>query len=171
VGGLAEGPAEIALRRQIHRTIDVVTKDFETFSYNTAIARLMELVNNAYRYKTVGGGHPAVTRELIETLLKLLAPLAPYITEEQWHRLGHEGSIHAQPWPVADPDLAAVDEVTMVVQVDGKVRDTITVPSDIAEDEMRQRALQSAKIQGYLNGEEPAKVIVKPPKLVSLVTR
>jgi leucyl-tRNA synthetase len=171
IGELHAGPAETALRKHIHRTIKVVGEDYESFSYNTAIARLMELVNNAYRYKKVGGGHPQVLRELIETLLKLLAPMAPYITEEQWHRLGHEGSIHTEPWPQYDPALAAADEVTMVVQVNGKVRDTISVPADIAEDDMRRIALGSVKVQGYLNGGEPAKVIIKPPNLVSLVTR
>jgi leucyl-tRNA synthetase len=170
VGPLAEGPAEVALRKQMHRTIEVVTRDFEDFSYNTAIARLMELVNNAYRYRAVGGGHPGVMRELIETFLKLLAPIAPYTTEEQWHRLGHEDSIHKEPWPEADPNLAAVDEVTMVVQVDGKVRDTVTVPADIGEADMRSRALESPKVQAHLGDREPSKVIVKPPKLVSLVS-
>jgi leucyl-tRNA synthetase len=171
VGGLHEGPAEIALRKHIHRTIKIVSEDYEDFSYNTAIARLMELMNNANRYKKVGGGHPGVMRELIETLLRLLAPMAPYITEEQWHRLGHSSSIHKERWPQFDPDLAAIDEVTMVIQVDGKVRDTITVPADIEEDDMRRRALESAKIRGYLNGNEPSKVIIKRPNLVSLVTR
>jgi leucyl-tRNA synthetase len=171
IDGLQEGPAEVALRKQIHRTIKVVTKDYEEFSYNTAIARLMELINNGYRYKQVGGGHPAVVRELIETLLKLLAPMAPYLTEEQWHRLGHSSSIHKERWPEFDPGLAAIDEVTMVVQVNGKVRDTITVPADIGEDDMRRRALESSKVQGYLNGDEPSKVIIKPPTLVSLVSR
>jgi leucyl-tRNA synthetase len=103
--------------------------------------------------------------------LKLLAPMAPYLTEEQWHRLGHSSSIHKERWPKHDPALAAIDEVTMVVQVDGKVRDTITVPADIGEDEMRRRALESSKVRAYLNGNEPSRVIVKPPTLVSLVTR
>jgi leucyl-tRNA synthetase len=169
VGALHLGPAEVALRKHVHRTIKVVTEDFESKSFNTAIARLMELVNNAGRYKTVGGGHPGVMRELIETLLKLLAPLAPYVTEEQWHRLGHETSIHKEPWPVFDPDLAAEDETTMVVQVDGKVRDTIKVPLDVDEATMKELALASEKVAGHLGGNPPAKIIVKPPKLVSLV--
>ncbi|MFN2586936.1 MAG: leucine--tRNA ligase [Actinomycetota bacterium] len=169
VGQLHMGPAETALRRHIHRTIAVVTRDYETFSFNTAIARLMELVNNAGRYKTVGGGHPGVMRELVETLLKLLAPMAPFVAEEQWHRLGHETSVHAQPWPVYDEDLAAEDETTMVVQVNGKVRDTIRVPVDVTEERMKELALASEKVAGHLGGNPPAKIIVKPPKLVSLV--
>ena len=107
---------------------------------------------------------------MIETLLKLLAPMAPYVTEEQWHRLGHEGSIHLERWPEYDPELAAEDEVTMVVQVDGKVRDTIQVPVGISEDEMRDMALASERVLAHLGGEEPAKVIAKPPRLISLVS-
>jgi leucyl-tRNA synthetase len=129
----------------------------------------MELVNNAGRYKTVGGGNPAVMRELIETLLKLLAPMAPYIAEEQWHRLGHEGSIHKESWPRYDQALATEDETTMVVQVNGKVRDTIKVPLDVTEEAMKELALASEKVAGHLGGNPPAKIIVKPPKLVSLV--
>ncbi len=169
IGELHEGPAEIALRKHIHRTIEVVTEDFESFSFNTAIARLQELVNQAYRYKKVGGGHPNVLAELIESLLKMLAPIAPFLTEEQWRRLGHDGSIHFEAWPSFDAALAAEDEVTMVVQVNGKVRDTMQVPPDISEEEMVRRALASEKVKGHLNGGEPSKVIAKPPKLVSLV--
>ena len=170
VGEPALGPPEEALRRATHRTIKIVSEDFERYSYNTAIARLQELVNQAYRYKSlVGAGNPRVMQELIEALLKLLAPLAPYITEEQWHRLGYTTSIHEETWPMFDPALAAEEETTMVVQVNGKVRDTIDVPVDITEDDMKDRALASEKVQGYLGGRAPAKIIAKPPKLISLV--
>ena len=169
VGDLATGPAEEALRRHIHRTIKVVTDDYERFSFNTAVARLQELVNQAYRYRTVGGQHPQVMQELIEALLKLLAPMAPYITEEQWHRFGHEGSIHDESWPTFDAELAKEEEVTMVIQVNGKVRDTLEVPAAITEDEMKDRALASEKVQAHLQGRSPSKVITRPPKLVSLV--
>ncbi|MGH2788663.1 MAG: leucine--tRNA ligase [Actinomycetota bacterium] len=169
VGESHSGPAEIALRSHIHRTIKVVTDDYERFSFNTATARMMELVNQGYRYRTVGGGHPQVMRELLEALLKMLAPMAPFIAEEQWHRLGHDDSIHEQPWPPFDEELAAEEEVTMVVQVNGKVRDTISVPADVQEAEMVSRALASDKVRSHLGGRDPAKVITKPPKLVSLV--
>ena len=169
VGELHANPADEALRRHVHRTIKVVTEDYEAFSFNTAIARLHELVNQAYRYSSVGGGNPQVVRELIEALLKMIAPMTPYLAEEQWRRLGNEGSIHFAPWPMFDPSLATEDEVTMVVQVNGKVRDTLKVPADISEDEMTKRALASPKVQAHLAGSDPKKVIVKPPKLVSLV--
>jgi leucyl-tRNA synthetase len=107
--------------------------------------------------------------ELIESLLKMLAHMTPYLAEEQWHRLGNEDSIHTAPWPAYDDTLAAEEEVTMVVQVNGKVRDTISVPPDITEDEMVGRALASEKVRAHLDGGEPTKVIAKPPKLVSLV--
>jgi leucyl-tRNA synthetase len=171
-GSLSEetrGDAEDSLRRHLHRTIKVVTDDYESLSFNTAVARLMELVNEAYRYRGAGGADARVMGELVGSLLKLLAPMAPYLTEEQWRRRGHEGSIHNQPWPTFDESLAALDEVTMVVQVNGRVRDTIAVPADITEDDMVTRALASEKVAAHLGGRDPAKVITKPPKLVSLV--
>jgi leucyl-tRNA synthetase len=169
LGELHAGPADVVLRRFLHKTIKVVTADYEAYSFNTAIARMMELVNEAYRYRAAGGGHPQVMRELIEALLKMLAPMAPCLPDEQWHRLGYETSIHHEPWPVYDPALAADDEVTMVVQVNGKVRDTIRVSVGVSEDEMRTLALASEKVRAHLNGEEPARIIVRPPKLVNIV--
>ncbi|MDQ3752442.1 MAG: class I tRNA ligase family protein, partial [Actinomycetota bacterium] len=163
------GMQDSALRKTIHRTVKVVTRDYESFSFNTAIARLQELVNEAYRLRAQGGGHPKVLRELVEALLKMLAPMAPFITEEQWHRLGHDGSIHFAPWPVFDQGLAAEDEVTMVVQVNGKVRDTIAVPAEVTEDRMVELALASPNVQSYLGEQPPVKVIARPPKIVSLV--
>jgi len=171
IGPLEESALDTALRKQIHRTIEVVGADYASFSFNTAIARLMELVNSAYRYRAAGGGHPGVTRELIEALLKLLAPMAPYLTEEQWHRLGHEGSIHLEAWPVFDEALTVRAEVTMIVQVNGKVRDTLEVPADITEAEMQDLALASEKVQAHTGGRPPDRVIARPPKLLSLVVR
>jgi leucyl-tRNA synthetase len=168
-GDDADGVLEAELRRAVHRTIKVVTRDYEAFSFNTAIARMQELVNEALRYRAAGGSNRAVLVDLVEALMKMLAPMAPYLAEEQWHRLGHEESIHVSSWPAFDEDLAAQNEITMIVQVNGKVRETIDVPVSITEDEMRERALSSEKIRGYLGGKEPLKVIIKPPKLVSLV--
>ncbi|MDQ3766479.1 MAG: leucine--tRNA ligase [Actinomycetota bacterium] len=163
------GAPDITLRKAIHRTIKVVTRDYQSFSFNTAISRLQELVNDAYRFRSKGGVHPTVLRELVEALLKMLAPMAPFITEEQWHRLGHDGSIHFAPWPVFDAGLAAEDEVTMVVQVNGKVRDTIAVPAEVTEDQMVELALASPNVQTHLGEQPPAKVIARPPKIISLV--
>jgi leucyl-tRNA synthetase len=165
------GPVEPELRMAVHKTIKVVTRDYEAYSFNTAIARMQELVNEAYRYRGAGGSNEVVLIELIEVLLKLLAPMAPYIAEEQWHRYGHDESIHTSSWPAFDEELAAESAVTMVIQVNGKVRDTVDVPPSITEGEMRERALASEKIQGYLGGKDPLKVIVKPPRLISLVVK
>ena len=170
-GNDADGVLEAELRRALHRTIKVVTRDYEVFSFNTAIARMQELVNEALRYRAADGSNRAVLVEVVEGLLKMLAPMAPYMTEEQWRRFGHEGSIHLSSWPAFDDDLAAQNEITMIVQINGKVRETIDVPVTITEDEMRARALGSEKVQGYLAGREPTKVIIKPPKLVSLVVK
>jgi leucyl-tRNA synthetase len=170
-GDDADGVLEAELRRALHRTIKVVTHDYEAFSFNTAIARMQELVNEALRYRSAGGSNKSVLVELVEALMKMLAPMAPYLTEEQWHLYGHEDSIHLSSWPAFEEDLTVQNEITMIVQVNGKVRETIDVPVSITEDEMRERALSSEKIKGYLAGKEPTKVIIKPPKLVSLVVK
>jgi len=167
--GTQASDGDDGLRKHIHRTTKVVTEDFESFSFNTAIARLMELVNEAYRYRASGGANADVLNELCGTLLKLLTPIAPYLAEEQWHRMGREGSIHDEAWPDFDPSFAAEEKVTMVVQVNGKVRDTLEVPPDVTSEEMERRALASEKVQALLGGKPPAKVITKPPKLISLV--
>ena len=167
--GDGEGEAEAELRGLLHRCIKVVTRDYENLAFNTAIARLMELVNGIYRYRAQGGANKHLLTEAVGALLKMLAPIAPYITEEQWLLFGNHYSIHRSQWPVFDESLARVEEVTMVVQVNGKVRDTIEVPAEITEDEMKEMALASEKIRGYLGGREPLKVIARPPKLISLV--
>ncbi|MGH2760539.1 MAG: class I tRNA ligase family protein, partial [Actinomycetota bacterium] len=107
----------------------------------------------------------------IDVLLHTLAPIAPYITEELWERIGGEGSIHAGAWPVAEASLAAVERVTMVVQVDSKVRDRIEVPADVSEEQAVDLARSSDKVRAVLGGTDPARVIARPPRLVNLLTR
>ena len=109
-------------------------------------------------------------RELLEALVKLLSPMAPYITAEAWRRMGHDTPIHEQPWPSYEPHLATEEQVTMVVQIDGKVRDTLTVSADASEAEMRAQALASDRVRSHLVGRDVVKVIAKPPRLLSLVT-
>ncbi len=99
----------------------------------------------------------------------MLAPVAPHITEELWHRRGHTESVHLESWPEADPELARDETVTMVVQVNGKVRDRIDVDPDIDEATAEALALASERVQAFMNGGEPKKVIAKPPKLVNVV--
>ncbi|MGH2735989.1 MAG: leucine--tRNA ligase [Actinomycetota bacterium] len=164
-------PMDVELERTIHKTVKVVTRDYDSFSFNTAISRLQELVNEAYRYRGARGANATALRELVLVLLKLLAPMAPYITEEQWHRYGQRDSIHMSAWPTYDDALTIEDYVTMVVQINGKVRDTIEVSPSITEDEMRERALASEKVRAHLDGKDPVKVITRPPKLISLVVK
>ncbi len=128
-------------------------------------------MNEAYRYRAAGGGDAATLHTLCRTLLLLLAPMAPFLTEDEWRRMGFGGSVHDQPWPTFDPLLAAEDEVTMIVQVNGKVRATIPVGAAVGENEMLQAALASANVRTHLKGRDPDKVIARPPKLLSLVVK
>lgn len=163
LSSVREGAADKALERVVHKTVKAVSEDFETFSFNTAIARMMELAN---AFSKLGGPVP---QGAAETFLKLLAPIAPFLTEELWHRYGNDGSIHQQSWPSFDPALLAAEQATMVIQVNGKVRDTMSVPAGINGEEMQALALASEKIMRALEGREPKKVITVPPRLVNLV--
>jgi leucyl-tRNA synthetase len=146
----------------LHRTIDAVRADYASLSFNTAIARLTEL-NNALT--KVEGGAP---RSAVEALILMTAPLAPHICEELWARLGHEESLAYEAFPVADPAYLVEDTVTCVVQVRGKVRARLEVPSDIAEDALREQALAIPKIAEEVSGGVRT-VIVRAPKLVNVV--
>ncbi len=143
-------PRTSPIRRATHRLIDRVTHDFERWSYNTAVAACMEFVNLLQPYVRAGG-HADVVDEAVDTLLLLLAPMTPHITAEAWERR-HGDHIHLRPWPVADPALAAAESVTMVVQVNGKVRDRIEVAPDISEEEAEELALASRPVVEALAG-------------------
>jgi leucyl-tRNA synthetase len=151
------------LERTIHRTVKAVTQDYDVFSFNTAIARLMELLNE---FSKLGAPVP---RQAAEVFLVLLAPIAPFITEELWHRYGNPRSIFDEGWPAYDEELAAEEFKTMVIQVNGKVRDRMDVPVGISKDKMAELALSSEKVQAHLGGKEPKRVIAVPPQLVNLV--
>jgi len=156
----AGGGAIDVVDRAAHRLIVRVTDEFERWSYNTAVASFMEFTNLLYKQ----GSTPFA----IDTLLLLLAPTAPHITAELWARR-HDGEhIHHKTWPTADPTLAAVETVTMVIQVDGKVRDRLEVSTGISAAEAEEQAL--AAVRGKLE-TEPVRVIVREPKLVNLVTK
>jgi leucyl-tRNA synthetase len=149
----------------LHRAIDGVRSDLAALRDNTAIAKITELNNHLTKAYPDGG----VPRSVAEPLLLLLAPIAPHIAEELWSRLGHAASLAFEPFPVADPALLVQDTQTMVLQVNGKVRDKVEVPVDISEDDARALALGSVKVQGFLDGKEPRTVVVRPPKLVNVV--
>ncbi len=157
------------LQRKLHQTIRQVTHDLDSFEFNTVVAALMELTNAMSRAREKGmAGHPAF-KDAVQSLLLMMAPLTPHIAEELWARLGKPYSIHQQPWPEYDPELAAEEEITLVVQVNGKVRDRIRVPADISEEEARARALASEAVQRHVGGAEPRKIVVVPGRLVNIV--
>jgi leucyl-tRNA synthetase len=163
----ARSAEDVAMERATHRLIDRVTRDYERWSYNTAVAACMEFVNLVQPYIR-GDGHQQVVDEVVDTLLLLLAPMTPHLTAEAWERR-HGDHIHIRPWPVADPRLAAEDSVTMIVQVNGKVRARIEVSPSVAEADAEAAALSSSAVVEALDGAAPRRVIVKPPKLVNIV--
>ncbi|HEX9712748.1 MAG TPA: leucine--tRNA ligase [Actinomycetota bacterium] len=166
--GAGEASGESALRQATHRAIQGVTEDHERFRFNTAIAKLMTLSNQIG--ENLGAPDEEVA-EAIDALLRMLAPVCPFITEELWHRLGRDGSILKASWPAYDPALTKAETVTMVVQVSGKVRDRIEVPADIGEARMRELADASENVRKHIEGKEAVKVVVVPPKLVNIVVR
>jgi len=168
--GNAAAPVGDELRKFVHRTVKAVTTDYERIGFNVAIAKMMELTNSLQRALDAGvRGQPA--HDAAESLVLLLAPMAPHIAEELWREvLGHSDLVSVAAWPTWDEELAKEQEVVLVVQVDGKVRDRITVRADATEGECRELALASERVKEFLKGHEPARVIVRAPKLVNVVT-
>lgn len=157
------------LRRLTHQTIRRVSEDLETFRFNTAIAALMELTNGLSRAREGGPVDTSAWQEAVESLLLMLAPLAPHIAEELWERIGRPYSVHTESWPAWDPDLAREEEITLVVQVNGRVRDRIQVAAGIDEEEAKRVALESAQVKRHLEGQQIRRVIYIPGKLVNIV--
>ncbi|PKN97394.1 MAG: leucine--tRNA ligase, partial [Chloroflexi bacterium HGW-Chloroflexi-5] len=157
-----------ALRRKLHQTLKAVTKDYETFEFNTIISGLMELLNEMVRAKAELYGSPA-WKEAVEIYLKMLAPVTPHISEELWQMIGKPYSIHTQAWPKVDEAAAADDEITLVVQVNGKLRDRIVVPAGISEDDAKKIALESESVKKALEGKTPRQVIYVKGRLVNIV--
>jgi leucyl-tRNA synthetase len=160
--------AEKQLRQVTHKTIQKVTEDIEAFKFNTAVAAMMEFTNKLATHLKQHGASPAFW-EATGTLIRLLAPFAPYIAEELWARRGGAYSVHQQPWPVYDSALTMDDMITLIIQVNGKVRDRIVAPAGIGAEGAQQRALESEQVQRYLDGKPPKKVIVVPGRLVNVV--
>jgi len=162
-------PDDLEIARATHRLIAKVDEDLERWSYNTTVAAFMEFSNDLYRYVQAPDGPRAETLAFaLDTMLELMAPMAPHITAELWQRR-RGGHVHEQPWPQADPAMLVVDTVTMVVQVNGKVRDRLEVPSGIDAAEAERVALGSDKVQAHLGDNPPRKVITRPPSLVNIV--
>ena len=157
------------LRRKVHQTLKGVTHDMENFEFNTIISGLMELLNEMTKAWEAGAGGTSAWEEAQDYYLRMMAPVTPHIAEELWARKGKPYSIHTQSWPEFDPDVAAEDLITLVVQVNGKLRDRITVPADISEAEAESLALASETIQRFTKGQTPRKVIVVKGRLVNIV--
>ncbi len=165
-------------RRTIHETIQRVTDDIEHgFHFNTAISALMELVNALYAFDAApADGAPAgertrLMREAVEAILLLLGPFCPHVAEELWSQLGHAESVFKQPWPRADAAALRKKDVTVVVQVDGRVRGRLTVEVDAAEERVRELALGDEKVRPWVAARRVEKVVVVPNRLVNIVTR
>jgi leucyl-tRNA synthetase len=166
----ASSDSDRDLRRATHQAIAAVTGDYEAFRFNTGIARLMELSNAVAEARERGSVGSPADAEAIDTLLLLLAPVAPHVTEELWERRGKPYSIHQQAWPVSDPAIAAAEVVELPVQVNGKLRDRLVVAPETAPEEIERQALASERVQAYLRGRRPLRVVHIPGRLVNVVT-
>jgi len=167
------GPAEKALRRAVAASVAKCGDDIERFQFNTAISALMEYVNAAYDYRRdvpADERDHALMRSVARDLTLMLAPFAPHMAEELWHEvLGESGSVHRTPWPEFDPAALVADEVELPVQVNGKVRDRLTVAVDAAESDIVAAALALPNVVVHLEGKTVRKVVIIPGKLVSVV--
>jgi leucyl-tRNA synthetase len=161
--------AAAELRRRTHTAIRQISEDMEHFEFNTVVSALMELTNALAEARQAGLAATAPFRQSIETLVLLLAPVAPHMAEELWTRLGKPYSVHQQPWPEFDPKALVTEEITLVVQVNGKVRDRISVPVATGQEEARRLALASPTVQRHLEGKSPRQVIYVEGRLINLV--
>jgi leucyl-tRNA synthetase len=146
----------------LHKTVKKVSNDVENFRFNTAISSIMILVNEMDK-------QDELLRSDYCMLLVVLAPFAPHIIEEIWSNLGHEESIFLQAWPIYDEKLMQEDEVEIVVQVNGRVRERLIVAADVTEDEVRETALENAKVKIFTDGKEIKKIIFVPGKIINIV--
>lgn len=158
------------VRRKLHQTIKKVTEDLgDRFHFNTAISAVMELVNVMGQFEVKTSVDREVLREAVEAVILLICPIVPHFSEELWHQLGKDGSAVASPWPAFDPSAAAEDEITVVVQVNGKVRGKVVVSASSSDDEIKVKALADEKVKRFLEDVAINKVIVVPKKLVNIV--
>jgi leucyl-tRNA synthetase len=158
--GAGEAPASVT--QKLHRTIRKVGADTEALQYNTAIAAMMEYVNEV---REQGAG----SRELVEPLVTMLAPYAPHIAEEMWELLGHDTSVFRATWPAYDERLASAGDVEIAVQVNGKLRSRLTVPRGMAEKDVVARVLADEAVKKFVDGQKVKKVIYVQDRLVNLV--
>jgi leucyl-tRNA synthetase len=170
-GMALEGSPKL-LRQKIHKTIRKVTDDIERFHFNTAISAIMELVNEIYISEVKDNTDEisrSVMREAVETVVVLLSPFVPHFAEELWEALGHQESILRTPWPEYDREAIVEEEILIVIQVNGKLRDRMTIPAAYGEEQVKSWALKSERIQKLTEGKQIKRVILVPGKLVNIV--
>jgi leucyl-tRNA synthetase len=165
----ALSPPLAATRRATHKTIAAVTDDLDKFRFNRAVARIRELTNTLEELPSSEPGAPEVLREGLETLARLLGPMMPHLAEEMWQRLGGEGLLADQPWPVADPQLTRDEQVTIAIQVNGKLRGTLEIPRDMDKAAVENAALELPQVLRWLEGRPPRRVIVVANRIVNIV--
>jgi leucyl-tRNA synthetase len=164
---------EKELHRKLHETIEKVTDDIEArLNFNTAISAIMELVNEIYHYV---GNNDNINKDLLavvsDKLVLMLAPFAPHMTEELWNKMGHKDTVHRAKWPVFSKEAAKKDEITIVIQINGKVRDKIDVDANISKEDLKEKVFKQDKVKKYTEGKEIIKTIVIPKKLVNVVVK
>ncbi len=157
------------LCHNIHKTIKKVTRDFERFRFNTMLASLMEFTNYLSKVQESGSVSISLWQEAIGYLLVLVAPTAPHVAEELWARTGHRYSIHNQSWPEFDEELAKEEEVTVIIQINGKLRDKLLLPASITEDEAKQLALKRERVKAYTKDKRISSVVYVPRRVVNIV--
>ena len=169
-GSIQEAAVRDTLRK-LHQTIKKCYNDLDRFKFNTAIASLMELSNELSKVWNDGSVDSATWKECIEKFLLMLAPFAPHLAEELWERTGHPYSVHTQMFPQWNEELTSAEEITLVVQVNGRLRDRLQVPADIAEEEAKRLALASPKVQSYIDNKDLARTVYVPGRLVNVVVK
>jgi leucyl-tRNA synthetase len=163
--------ADQDLTRLVHQTIKAVSEDLEKIRFNTLISGLMELTNYLDDVRSRRAAGQSAWKNAIENLMLMIAPTAPHMAEELWSKTGHAYSIHNQKWPVWDEKLIQVEQVTLIIQVNGKLRDRFAVPVSISEEAAKKLAFESPKVKPHLEGKQIANAIYVPGKLVNLVVR
>jgi leucyl-tRNA synthetase len=168
--GDSDPAADRKALRKLHQTVKKITEDFESrWHFNTCIAAIMELVNDLYSLEAGLSG--PVIGEALEKLTLLMAPFAPYLSQELWEELGHDGPVFKQAWPAYDPDLARDEEAEIVIQVNGKLRGRMSVPFGTSREELERRARSDPKVHSFLDGKQVVKVVTVPDKLVNFVVK
>ena len=168
-GSAVDAAQERALERKLHQTILKVTDDIENFRFNTAIAAMMEFNNTLFKARETAVVNTVTWNQAVRDLMLMMAPIFPHIADELWHRQGNTSSVHRQRWPIGDPEKAREEEITVVVQINGKVRDKLVVAPGTPGEELERQALALSNIVKWMDGKSARKIIVVPDKLVNIV--